>query len=201
VDIENLSIQSTLIPIPEPDQSKIHAGRAAVLVPLFFEQGEYSLLLTKRAQHMNHHGGEVAFPGGMWEPGDHFPVFTALREAEEEVRLKTDQVEVVGLLPDSFTRKFTQVTPVVGIVSGDVSLVASPDEIETIFYVPLTVFMADKRIRTDIFNHGGKIHWAPAYEYDGHEIWGFTARVIKDLLKHSFQTHLLREHSAPEKIW
>jgi 8-oxo-dGTP pyrophosphatase MutT (NUDIX family) len=201
VDINISSIQSRLKPLPKPDTSISLPGRAAVLVPLVTNKGSTSLLLTKRAIHMSHHGGEVAFPGGMWEPGDHFPTLTALREAEEEVNLKSHQVDVLGLLPDSFTRNATRVTPVVGIVSDNISLEASPDEIASIFYVPVKEFIADNRIRTDIFNRNGKTYWVPAYEYEGHEIWGFTAGVISSLLRQCFDAELMREHTAPEKVW
>jgi len=195
------SILSGLIKVGDSAKSEQHEGEAAVLVPIVEYDGEKSLLLTKRAIHMRHHGGEVAFPGGMWELGDCFPVSTALREADEEVALRSNQVDVLGLLPRMPTRNGTQVTPVVGVINTELSLVASPDEIESIFFVPLSAFNPNNRIRTDIFVNRKKPLWAPAYRYQGHEIWGFTAVVIKLLLESCFNTHFERQHSAPEKVW
>ena len=172
-----------------------------VLVPIMVGDGGLSLLLTQRAFNLSHHRGEVAFPGGMWEPGDQFPVSTALREADEEVALNAKYVDVKGLLPSMPTRAGTLVTPVVATVSSAASLEASPDEIESIFCMPMAELLADRRIRTDIFNRDGQSLWIPAYQYQGYEIWGLTAGVIKMLLGSCFNRVLTRQHSAPEKVW
>jgi 8-oxo-dGTP pyrophosphatase MutT (NUDIX family) len=150
---------------------------------------------------MRQHGGEVAFPGGMWESGDQFPVVTALREAEEEVAIRPNQVTILGLLPTMPTRNNTQVTPVIGLIETGLSLVANPDEIDSIFYPPIEALNPDKRIRTDVFMHRKRPLWAPAYNYEGYEIWGFTAGVIKVLLERCFNVQFEREHTAPEKVW
>lgn len=194
-------IRSGLVPLVNQAELADNSGNAAVLVPIVKYNGEWCLLLTKRAINMRHHGGEVAFPGGMWEQGDAFPVATALREAEEEVALVADQVDILGLLPAMPTRNGTKVTPVVGLIDAELSLVANPREIASIFFTPLTDLRPENRIRTDVFNHRTPPIWIPAYNYEGHEIWGFTARVIKILLERCFNTEFEREHSAPEKIW
>jgi len=196
-------IKSGLISLDTASSDSVsRAGEAAVLVPIAQYYGDDCLLLTKRALRMRHHGGEIAFPGGMWEPGDQFPIITALREAEEEIALMPCQVEVMGLLPSMPTRNGTKVTPVVGLVRAEeLSLSPSPDEIDSIFYVPLGALDPDKRIRTDIFVNRKKPLWAPAYHHDGHEIWGFTAGVIKVLLERCFKVHFERRHTAPEKEW
>lgn len=195
-------IKSGLISSPDNNgQLSQRHGEAAVLVPIINYRDEWRLLLTKRAVHMRQHGGEVAFPGGMWECGDHFPVTTALREAQEEVAMPADKVTVLGLLPTMPTRNNTQVTPVVGLIEAELLLEANPDEIDSIFCPPIEVFNPDLRIRTDVFIHRKRPLWAPAYNYNGYEIWGFTAGVIKILLERCFNTHFKREHAAPEKVW
>lgn len=180
-------------------------GEAAVLVPLVVDEatGDFSLLLTLRSARLNHHAGEVAFPGGMWEPGDHFPTATALREAEEEVALVPAAVRLQGVLPALLAgRGMTQVVPVVATLPSGLELQANPDEIASIFHLPIAELIRDERLRTDIFpTRGGLSLWAPAYSYQGYEIWGFTAAVIKLLLQRCFGVVLQREHSAPEKIW
>ena len=192
---------SDLGSIPLVNSANDRSGHAAILVPLMIASGEWSLLLTKRAETLRQHGGEVAFPGGMWEQGDHFPLNTALREAEEEIALPSSDVEVKGLLPALSTRQGIPVSPVVATLSSASSLIPSPAEIESIFFVPIHELLKDHRIRTDIFHYEDEIRWAPAYLYQGYEIWGFTAGVIKMLLEFCFGATLPRQHTAPEKVW
>jgi 8-oxo-dGTP pyrophosphatase MutT (NUDIX family) len=183
-------------------EKKQPLGCAAILVPLIKYEGVLSLLLTQRAFNMRHHGGEVAFPGGMWEQGDEFPLGTALREAEEEVSLKSNDIDVLGLLPTIYTRNHTEVIPVVGVInSPQLSLVSCPAEIESVFMIPLTELSSDCRVRTDIFPRPGEHGWAPAYHYQGYEIWGMTAGVIKELLVRCFNYEFPEKHHAPEKLW
>ena len=198
------------------------SGVASVLLPLLQVEGEWHILLTLRAQNMRHHGGEVAFPGGMWEQGDKDLVMTALRECEEEIAITPDSISILGGLLPSYTRSLTRVRPIVGIVSSLERMTANPSEIAEIFTVPLTFFIADSRIRTDIFTHqdSGLTHWMPAYDYQGYEIWGFTAAVIVQLINRcvtgsivdsfvdrfavntdDIAGEIIRQHSAPEKIW
>ncbi len=186
-----------------PEQS--FSGQAAVLVPLMQKGQEWHVLLTRRADTLRHHSGEVAFPGGMWEPGDQFPHMTALRESEEEIGLPRDQVKVLGCLQEMPTRRQTRVMPVVGIMPSEITLQQNVEEIADIFTVPIAFFQNDQRYRTDIFQRQQgdciKRHWVPAYQYDEYLIWGFTAAVLVQLLSRCFDTPLQRENSAPEKIW
>lgn len=196
-------IKCQLCQISEAQQSENWSGSAAVLVPLIrHNTSEYSLLLTQRSANLRQHGGEVAFPGGMWEPGDDFPKVTALREAEEEVALSPADVTTLGILPQSYTGSGVAVTPVVGVLSSsNLSLTPNPDEIDSIFQVPLQELVSDKRIRTDIFLRRNQQLWAPAFDYQGYEIWGFTAAVIRLLLERCFDEQFERAHHAPEKLW
>lgn len=200
------TLQSQLIPIDNlrlPTQPK---GYAAVLVPLYLEEGEWHVVLTLRAYHLRHHSGEVAFPGGMWEEGDTTPVITALRESEEEIALPVDQVCVLGGLKELHTRRLARVRPIVGIIPNSLALKANKSETETIFSVPLRFFLKDERVRTDVFPSFRDTtekpnHWIPAYQFGDYEIWGFTASVIVQLLNRCFGANISREHSVEEKIW
>lgn len=187
--------------IPSVASTSDRSGHAAILVPLIMVEGQWSLLLTKRAETLRQHGGEVAFPGGMWEQGDNFPINTALRESEEEIALEPGNVEVKGLLPTLSTRQGIPVSPVVATLSSTFSLTPSPAEIDSIFFVPIHELLKDQRIRTDVFHYDDEVRWTPAYEYQGYEVWGFTAGVIKMLLKFCFGATLPRQHTAPEKVW
>jgi 8-oxo-dGTP pyrophosphatase MutT (NUDIX family) len=191
-------LESVLISVPElkvadnchnnSNRTETLSGIASVLLPLVKKDDEWHILLTLRAKKMRHHGGEVAFPGGMWESGDNNLVDTALRECEEEVAIPSHAISVLGGLPFSHTRRLTRVRPVVGIIHSLEGMMANPAEIAEIFTVPLTFFMGDSRIRTDIFTQKDKglTHRVPAYDYQGYEIWGFTASVIVQLINLGF---------------
>lgn len=198
-------LQSQLISLCDirlPNEPK---GFAAVLVPLYFAQNEWHVVLTLRASHLRHHSGEVAFPGGMWEEGDASPMITALRESHEEIALPRHEVELIGGLKELHTTRLAGIRPIVGVIPDTSSLKANQDETESIFTVPLSFFQEDQRLRTDIFIRRDKDkeleHWVPAYQYDGYEIWGFTASVIVQLLNRCFSANIFRDNSAPEKIW
>jgi 8-oxo-dGTP pyrophosphatase MutT (NUDIX family) len=202
-------LQSELIPVSDilfPEYGKASSKNyAAVLVPLMLINDEWHLLLTLRSEGLRLHGGEVAFPGGMWEEGDTSPIATALRETEEEIALPISKAKVLGGLEELETRRLTRVRPIVAIIPNDVPLNGNVGEIESIFTVPLSFFKQDKRLRTDIFTRylQKKLHkhWVPAYQFDQYEIWGFTAAVIVQLMNRCFLADLTRENSAPEKIW
>ncbi len=190
-------IEECLIPAINHGDNGTLSGQAALLVPLMFENDQWHLLLTRRADSLRSHSGEVAFPGGMWEESDHFPVVTALREAYEEVGLSQDAVNVLGLLEAQQTRRETKVRPVVACIPSTAPLLANEAEIASIFKVPLAFVSEDQRLRTDIFRH----HWVPAYDYQGYEIWGFTSAVIIRMMTRCFGVHFSRQHNAPEKVW
>jgi 8-oxo-dGTP pyrophosphatase MutT (NUDIX family) len=198
-------LQSQLISLCDirlPNEPK---GFAAVLVPLYFANNEWHVVLTLRASHLRHHSGEVAFPGGMWEEGDASPMITALRESHEEIALPHDEVELIGGLNALNTRRLAGIRPIVGVIPDTSSLKANKDETESIFTVPLSFFLEDQRLRTDIFMQQSQEqdpeYWVPAYQYKEYEIWGFTASVIVQLLNRCFSANIQRSNNAPEKIW
>ena len=155
---------------------------AAVLVILTeFDTGDH-VLLTQRASQLKIHAGEVAFPGGKWEPGDVCLKQTALRETHEEIGLAADCINIIGQLPTGHTRYQSEVTPYVGRVSNNVILTVNKSELDSFFWVPISFFIDDTRVRTDSFHYRGMEFWAPAYTYDGYLIWGFTARILVALL-------------------
>jgi len=177
--------------------------QAAVLLALSNKpKGKEEILLTLRAEHLSSHSGEVAFPGGKWEPGDPDLRYTALREASEEVGLRPEKVEVFAELSPSYTRAGTRVTPYVARVAADSPLTPNPGELSDLFWLPLDVLRFDQRVRTEIFNFQGREYWAPVYIYAGFTIWGFTARVLVDFMADCYGIKLNREHhSAPEVVF
>lgn len=142
-----------------------------------------ALLYTKRAAHLRQHPGEVCFPGGMWESGDMDLFATAQRETHEEIGLPAAEMHLLGRLPQSHTRAGTPVTPFVASFNPAIPLVPSPDELDSIFFVPLSMFDEGIQVREDKFEHNGCTFSVPAYHYEGYEIWGFTAAVTSHLLR------------------
>ena len=174
---DGLAQQLTNIP-PYP----VSSPQAAVLI-LISRGDNPSILFTKRAAHLRHHPGEVCFPGGMWEPGDDNLLVTAQREVYEEIGLPAGRIQLLGALPQSHTRAGTAVTPFVAHFDASINLQPSPDELESIFMVPLAAFQAGLQVREDHFERHGHILRVPVYHYQGYEIWGFTAAVTAQLLR------------------
>ncbi|MFK5978354.1 MAG: CoA pyrophosphatase [Rhizobiaceae bacterium] len=154
---------------------------AAILMPLVERQGEMSLLLTKRADRLISHSGQVAFPGGKIDADDDGPEAAALREAHEEVGLATDQVEILGRLPDYFTGSGYKIAPIIGIMDKNAVVEANPDEVDYLFEVPLSFLMnPDNHLRGSRVFEGKERHF---YEmpFGEHYIWGITAGMIRVL--------------------
>jgi len=144
-----------------------------VLIPLFYDHGQYHVLLTERSEEVNFHKGQVCFPGGTREPSDSSLLQTALREVEEEIGLKAEDVEILGEFDDSVTLTSNYViSPFVAFIPHPYPFKADGREIREIFSVPLSFLMDEANFRQD----------SCEYEYDGHIIWGATAGILKQLI-------------------
>tara|TARA_B100001121_G_scaffold36154_1_gene30762 strand:- start:105 stop:683 length:579 start_codon:yes stop_codon:yes gene_type:complete len=155
--------------------------KAAVLIALT-DSDEPELIYTLRSNKVGSHGGEVSFPGGMYEDVDKNLEHTALRESEEETGMDSSQVNILGPLDTVVSRYNISVTPYVGIVPENVSLNNKSEEIESCFKVPLSFLLKDERHRNDEIKRDGDIFFMPAYQYDSYIIWGLTAMMTVDFL-------------------
>jgi len=161
----------------------VKAVPAAVLIPLFLKEGEYHILFTKRTVHLTHHSGEISFPGGVAEAEDSDSAETAIRETFEELGIPPESVEVLGLLDDFRSIHGYLVTPVVGVVTSHAPLTVNPQEIERVIEAPLYHFLQEGVLRIEEWPP-----WKPGekpmyfYDYHGDEIWGLTARILKQFL-------------------
>ena len=173
-------------------------NQAAVLIPLTDHPHNPEIILTKRAQHLSTHSGEVSFPGGKWEQGDKTLVETALRESFEEIGLSPDDVDVINELPPQTSLWGIKVTPYAGIIPHQVTLEADANELDAIFRVPLSFFIDDNRTRTEVYRRHDREWWSPVYHYDGFKIWGLTARILVDFVNSAWDAGIQREHAAPE---
>lgn len=151
---------------------------AAVLMAVTDEE-QPQLILTRRARHLSSHQGEVAFPGGKRDPGDASLIITALREAEEEIALRAEHVQVVATLDQVVSRFGYLVTPVLAVVPPQMRLMANPHELDAIFTVPLSLFQQPP---TRYFERGSIR--VPSYDYEQFHIWGLTAMMIAEMMNH-----------------
>ena len=162
---------------------RIGTTAAAVLIPVIAQAQGLTVLFTQRTQHLKSHSGQVSFPGGRAEPGDASADFTALREAQEEIGLALERVEILRRLPEYHTRTGFRVTPVIGIIQPPLELTPDPREVESVFEVPLSFLLdpANRQRRTRELQ--GRSVGFYVFEYQGHMIWGATAGMLVNLHK------------------
>src|SRR5690349_14064485 len=163
------------------DESSITRA-SAVLAPLYDEHGEVKVVLTRRAQHLRSHRGEVSFPGGGQDPGEDL-VQTALREANEEVGLDPAAVEIVGELDHLATvmsRSF--IVPYVGFLPGRPELVPSPAEVELILHVPLADLLDPDAYHEERWGLPPMDRPLIFFEIEGDTIWGATGAMLRNFL-------------------
>lgn len=156
---------------------------AAVLVPVIERPEGLTVLFTQRTAHLNDHAGQVSFPGGRCERTDASPVFTALRETEEEIGLARDLIEVLGLLPEYRTGTGFSVTPVVGLVRPPFELSPDSFEVAEIFETPLAFLLDPANHQRHSMEIGGIVRHYYAMPYEGYFIWGATAGMLVSLYR------------------
>jgi 8-oxo-dGTP pyrophosphatase MutT (NUDIX family) len=155
--------------------------RAAVLVPLVERRDGWSVVMTLRSADLADHAGQISLPGGRIDPGDADVRAAALREAEEEIGLPPDHVELAGRLDTWFTGTGFEVTPIVGLVRPPPPFVPDPVEVAEVFEVPLD-FILDKRNhqwRSRELQGQKRFFWAIPYLH--RNIWGVTAGMLVNL--------------------
>jgi len=187
-DIDRLRTRLSL-PAAQPDVRFAGFTPAAVLVPVVVGGDEPTLLLTRRSAHLHDHPGQIAFPGGRVDAGDTSPEATALREAQEEIGLSPEQVELIGRLPDYYiTASGFRVTPVVGLLRGPLQLRLDAFEVAEAFETPLSFLLDPANRRRGRIEHQGITREFWAMPWQGYDIWGATAGMIV-----SFAEHLLKD--------
>jgi len=155
---------------------------SAVLAPLFEQDGEVFVVLTRRAQHLRAHRGEVSFPGGGQDPGETL-LDTARREAWEETGMDRDAIDVVGELDHLQTVMSSSfIVPFVGVLPGRPQLTANAAEVELILYVPLGELLADGVFREERWGLAPLDMTLTFFEIVGDTIWGATAAMLRNLL-------------------
>jgi 8-oxo-dGTP pyrophosphatase MutT (NUDIX family) len=168
-----------------PGHPRLHHANglraAAVLIPVIDHGGEATVMLTKRAETLRNHTGQVAFPGGRIDPEDASPEAAALREAREEVGLAAGHVEVLGRMPDYVSGSGYRIAPVLAVVRPGFELTINPDEVDAVFEVPLSFLMDAKNHTRDSRIWGEREWFYYDMPYGGRRIWGVTAGIIRTL--------------------
>ncbi|MGH8686128.1 MAG: CoA pyrophosphatase [Burkholderiales bacterium] len=156
---------------------------ASVLVPIVTRDEGLTVLLTRRTAQLRDHSGQIAFPGGRAEASDANAEATALREAEEEIGLERERVEVLARLSDYHTRTGFRVTPVVGLVAPPFDLRLDAQEVDEAFEVPLAFVLDPANHQRHQREFQGRLTPFYAILYRDHYIWGATAGMMVNLYR------------------
>jgi 8-oxo-dGTP pyrophosphatase MutT (NUDIX family) len=155
--------------------------RAAVLIPIVPNDGSWSLLFSRRSANLAAHSGQIAFPGGGVETGEPLES-AALREADEEVGISAEHIELIGRLDDLVTNSGFLVAPFVGIIDERVDYVLQASEVEEVFEVPIEALLDAGQPEVRYVAFRKKNYPAYFYRHERHEIWGLTGRILKHFL-------------------
>ncbi len=156
---------------------------SAVLVPVYEKGGEYYIVLTKRSEDVEHHKGQISFPGGAYDEVDGDLRATALREAFEEIGIRAEDVEILGKLDDqaTFTSNFA-VTPFVGAIPYPYDFRVNRKEVEELIEAPVASLLDPACFSPQTPDSEGELHPCGYYRYGGHSITGITAGILQQLL-------------------
>lgn len=178
----------------QPRQIEKELPEAGILVPVTKEENDPQIILTRRAQHMNTHKGQVAFPGGKFDREDKTTLTTALRECHEEIGIHPEYVEVLGPLSHVVSLHGLRVSPYVGLVDPDIQMTPNLDELDSIFKVPVSYILEAKPKRRDRMTYKGLALSVPSYDYEYqgevYEIWGLSAIVLVELVNIAFDADI-----------
>jgi 8-oxo-dGTP pyrophosphatase MutT (NUDIX family) len=172
-------------PPPErlsPAQVSETVRRAAVLVPLYVDAGALWVLLTRRAEDLPYHRGQIAFPGGSLEPGED-PWAAALRESEEEIGLDPKKVLPLGMLDETATPTGFTMLPWVAAVPYPVETKLAAREVAEVFALPLSAVANPQLIERRTVLVDGQPRDLTVFHVGGRQIWGATALVLMNLLE------------------
>ena len=172
-------------PVREILNEKVGEGPlrpAAVLLPLYVRDRALWTLFTKRTDTVEHHKGQISFPGGGKHPEDENLWVTATRETEEEIGVPRASIRLLGTLPRMVTVTDFDVSPFVGAIPYPVTFKPEAGEVESILEIPLSYLMDPQVVEEKVLRWKGRDVPTLVYHYRGHAIWGATARILADFL-------------------
>jgi 8-oxo-dGTP pyrophosphatase MutT (NUDIX family) len=183
IDLQQVRTSFQAAPAATPLDAAPQMRPAAVLVALFEEAGQARVVFIRRSSHVGTHRGDVAFPGGVIDPGE-TPIAAALREAYEEVGIQPADVEAIGQLPDfAATGSGFHITPIVGVTATPPRYVVNAEEIDGVFDASLIEILDPARYREETWRPpSGTAAEIPFFDLDGGTVWGATAEMLLELL-------------------
>jgi 8-oxo-dGTP pyrophosphatase MutT (NUDIX family) len=167
--------------------------QAAILMPVFEHELQSHFLLTLRTDEVETHKGQISFPGGMRE-GQEELVDTALRETFEEVGIGSDRIEILGRFHDYVSITHFRVTPFVAFLHQPFTINPQVREVAEVLHVPFETFLDPNRLRIEKNTYSDKEIDVYFYSHGAHQIWGLTARIIKDFFDTLQSHHSKAEH-------
>ena len=186
-------LRSALSPVAVSDPLPPGLRSAGVLVPLRTSGGEVTVTLARRTERVPHHKGQICFPGGSRDPGDRDLLATAMREAEEEMGIRSEDVELLGAMERVPTVTGFCIQPFVVRIAQDARFHLDGFEMAETFDAPLSAFTDFSRYRAAETTFLGKPYMVYFLDYDRFTIWGATARILHDLAE------LARGTGAPSR--
>jgi len=158
---------------------------AAVLIPLAWWQDEWQLVLTRRTDTVEHHKGQVSFPGGGCEVNENSAEITAVREAGEEIGFKAGDIRILGRMNDMLTITHYRIAPVVGVVPWPYPVRLEPAEVARVFTIPLLWLANPQNWEEKIFMRDEVMTPVPVItykKYDEETLWGISAQITVSFL-------------------
>ena len=143
---------------------------------------ELQVIFTLRTQEVEHHKGQVSFPGGVVDASDKDIIDTALRETKEEIGIHRSALQVLGVCDDFSTPSGFCITPVVACLPSEPMFTVNPDEVSEVFEVPVAIFLDPSNERTEQRIRDGREVTIYFYRYKNYEIWGATAAMLRSFL-------------------
>jgi 8-oxo-dGTP pyrophosphatase MutT (NUDIX family) len=175
--------------------AEVQSRNAAVIIPLFFKNQEPHLLFTKRTDKVEHHKGQISFPGGMEDKTDNNLMETALRETWEEMGIKSEDITILGRTDNFLTNTNFMVTPYVGHFPYPYPYNINEDEISSILEVPLSHLLNPEIFRIEKWKRNGVLWDVHFYDYNGENIWGVTGFLLSNFLSIIF--NIFRMGNSP----
>ncbi len=155
---------------------------AAVLIPVFFDEGQAHLLFTKRTEMLRHHKGQISFPGGKYDSSDSDLERTALRETCEEIGLRRDDITLLGKTDKFLTNTHFLVQPFVGFFSYPYQFKVNAGEIDRLIKVPLLHLTDESNFEIKFIDYKDQLWPVHYYHYKKDVIWGVTGFLLSNFL-------------------
>jgi 8-oxo-dGTP pyrophosphatase MutT (NUDIX family) len=176
---------------------KVSARKAAVIIPLFFKNHEAHLLFTKRTDKVEHHKGQISFPGGMQDATDVTLQDTAVRETWEEMGIQAEDLTILGRTDNFLTNTHFMVTPFVAYFEYPYQFHINPHEIAKVIEVPLSHLLNPDIFRTEQWLRNGILWDVHFYDYNDETIWGVTGFLLSNFISIVFELTRIGKSKRP----